>query len=178
MGVFHDRLLEELELRGFSNNTKTAYVYGVREFINFHQKSPDKLGLSDIKGYQYFLIKTKKMNPKSVNQQTAAITFFYRNVLNRAWPAKTIPRIKCQLRIPVMLTLDEIQKVLNTASNIKHKALLMTMYSSGLRVSEVLNLKHFDIDSKRMVINIKNGKGGKDRQAILSPYLLDCLREY
>ncbi|MBF0316338.1 MAG: site-specific integrase, partial [Oligoflexia bacterium] len=178
MGIFHDRLLEELDLRGFSKNTKIAYVYGVREFIKFHKTSPDKLGLPDIKKYQYFLIKTKKRSPRSVNQQTAAIVFFYKNVLNRTWPVNSIPWMKCQLKIPITLTLDEIQKVLNAASNIKHKALLMTMYSSGLRLSEVLNLKFSDIDSKRMVINIKNGKGGKDRQALLSPHLLECLREY
>jgi site-specific recombinase XerD len=178
MGIYHDKLVEEVELRGFSNNTKIAYVHAMKEFIKFHQKSPDKLGVNEIKKYQHFLVKTKKLKPRSINQQTAAIKFFYKSVLKRYWHEHAIPRMKTPKKIPVTLTSEEIKKILSITINIKHKAMLMALYSSGIRISELLNLKSSDIDSKRMIINIKNGKGGKDRQAILSPHLLECLREY
>ncbi|MBF0362092.1 MAG: site-specific integrase [Oligoflexia bacterium] len=178
MGIFGDKFVVELELKGFSNCTKVAYISAMKGFVKFHNKSPNKLGIDEIKKYQHFLIKTKKFSPKTVNQHTSAILFFYRSVMKRYFPVGMIPRMKCQKKIPIVPTADDIEKMLNVWMKIKYRAIFMTLYSTGMRVSEVTNLKPSDIDSKRMIISVRNGKGGKDRQTILSPFLLELLRKY
>ena len=150
----------------------------MERFVQFHKKSPDLLGVKDIKDYQFYLTKEKKLNPRSINRETSAVYFFYTKVLGKNWQRHLVPRMKTKDKLPVILSVDEIRKMISVTKNIKHKAMLMTLYSTGIRLSEVKRLRPNDIDSKRMVINIRDGKGGADRQAILSINLLNCLRKY
>jgi site-specific recombinase XerD len=178
MKIYVEKFTQELDLRGVSYNTKKTYLKVLKCFLQFISKPPEELDSNDIKNYQYNLLKVKKLNPKTINQHTSGILFFYQKVLNKYYHPQMLTRMKEQKIIPTILTKDEIKKMLAVTSDLKYKSILMTMYSAGLRVSEVINLKVTDIDSKRMVIIVRNGKGGNDRQAILSPILLECLRRY
>lgn len=174
-------MVDEMNLRGLSENTQTTYLRSMNMLIkHFKGKSPEKLHLDDIK---QFVINVRKYNGKklsanSINRHLSAIKFFYRVVLNRKDYDEALPRHKTQKKIPIFFTQQEIRKMIDVLYNIKFKAIFMTLYSTGMRLSELRNLKPTDIDSKRMVINIRNGKGGKDRQVILSPNLLSVLRTY
>lgn len=170
----------EMDVRGLKENTKTTYIKAMEGLINYHDKSPELLGIQDIKQYQLYLMneKRKKLSPNSVNRHLSAIRFFYHHILQRKDYRDELPRLKAVKKVPTVFSQQEIKIMIDTLTNIKFKAIFMTLYSTGMRCSELKNLKPEDIDSKRMVIYIRDGKGGKDRQALLSKHLLEVLRTY
>ncbi|MEO7651603.1 MAG: tyrosine-type recombinase/integrase [Bryobacteraceae bacterium] len=171
-------MLEELQRRNYSKTTTRTYVSVVRDFAKHFQRSPDQLGLEEIRQYQVHLLEERKFEPKTVCLYTSALRFFFVKVLKRPYPVEELPYPKSRRRLPIILSQEEAVELINSASNLFHRAMLMTLYSTGARRTEMCNLKVEDIDSKRMLIHIRQGKGGKDRDVPLSPGLLETLREY
>lgn len=179
MEKYINQIVKECELGGLSQATRKAYIHSMKQFVSyFNGRNPEELGIEEIKNFLFYLRETKKLEGRSVNRVAAAIKFYYFRILERNWRTSTIPKLKEKQTIPTILAKYEVSKMIHALRNIKHKAMIMTLYSTGIRHSELLNLKSEDIDSKRMVINIRQGKGSVDRQAILSPHLLLFLRKY
>lgn len=177
MGQLKDRLIEEIKLRGFSKRTEEVYVSVAEKFIIFTAISPVNLTLDHVRKYKLHLINSK-FAPRTINQQISAIKFFFILVLKKRWDNYQFRSIKVPRKLPVILSKREIVTFLNSTDNLAHQTIFMTMYSCGLRRSEVVKLKTKDVDSKRMLLNIKDSKNGKDRNVILSEQLLRKLRHY
>jgi site-specific recombinase XerD len=170
--------LEELERRNYSQATARAYIDAIRRFADHFHRSPDQLGPLEIREYQLHLYQ-RKLNPKTIRVQTAALRFFYRKVLHQRLSADDLPLPKLLRRqIPIVLSPEEVTRMIDATPNVRHRTILMTLYSTGLRRSELCHLRPEDIDKERMVVRIRQGKGGKDREVPLSPKLLDQLRTY
>jgi site-specific recombinase XerD len=150
----------------------------VKSFALHFHRSPAELADQEIREYLHYLIQEKKASQSVISQSYSALKFFYETTLKRDWNGFRIPRVKMGKRLPVVLSQQEIQAILSATRNLKHRALLMTIYSAGLRVSEVVHLKVSDIDSQRMVIRVQQGKGEKDRYTLLAQRTLEVLREY
>ncbi len=171
-------MLEELQRRNYSKTTTRTYLSVVRDFTKHFHKPPDQLGLEEIRRYQVHLLEERKFQPKTVCLYTSALRFFFVKVLKRPYPLEEFPYPKSVRRLPIILSPEEAVALINSASNLMHRAMLMLLYSTGIRRAELCQLKVADIDSKRMMVHIRQGKGNKDRDVPLSPALLDTLREY
>jgi len=171
-------MLEELQRRNYSKTTMRTYLSVVRDFSKHFHKPPDQLGLEEIRQYQVHLLEERKFQPKTVCLYTSALRFFFVKVLKRPYPIEELPYPKGVRRLPIILSQEEAVALINAASNLMHRAMLMLLYSTGVRRAELCQLKVADIDSKRMMVHIRQGKGNKDRDVPLSPALLDTLREY
>jgi integrase/recombinase XerD len=171
-------MLEELQRRNYSETTVTTYVKVVAAFAKYFNRPPDQLGPEEIRTYQVYLLSEKKLNAKTVRLHTAALRFFFCKTLRRAYPLEEVPYPKSPRRLPTILTQDEVIRLIDSASNLFHRAMLMTVYSTGMRRIEMCRLKVEDVDSDRMIIHIREGKGRRDRDVPLSPKLLETLREY
>lgn len=170
--------LEELERRNYSQATARAYIGAIRRFAAYFHRSPDQLGPLEIREYQLHLYQ-RKLHPKTIRLHTAALRFFYRKVLHRRLTADDLPLPKLLRRqIPIVLSPEEVTRMIDAAPNLRHRTILMTLYSTGMRRSELCHLRPEDIDTERMVVRIRQGKGGKDREVPLSAKLLDQLRTY
>jgi len=170
--------LEELERRNYSQATARTYVSAIRRFAAHFHRSPDQLGPLEIREYQLHLYH-RKLDPKSIRVQTAALRFFYRKVLHQRLSADDLPLPKLLRRqIPIVLSPEEVTRLIDAAPNLRHRTILMTLYSTGMRRSELCHLRPEDIDKERMIVRIRQGKGGKDREVPLSPKLLEQLRTY
>ncbi|WP_416044597.1 site-specific integrase [Clostridium tyrobutyricum] len=167
-----------MDLKGYSPITTKYYLNHVGNFAKYYKKSPDLLGEKEIREYLHYCITERHLTEGSVGSIYAALKILYTKVLNQVWDINKIPRIKERRRLPVVLSPEEVKDIFDATRNIKYKTILMTIYSAGLRVSEVCNLKVTDIDSKNMQIFIKQGKGKKDRYSLLSKSNLQILREY
>lgn len=178
MSELRNKMIIEMELRGYSQRTIKNYIFSVGAFAKFYNKSPELLGETEIKKYLHYCIIERKLCEGTVNYNNACLKFFYTKVLGRQWNLDKLPRAKERRRLPVVLSPEEIKSIFDATHSLKHKAILMTIYSAGLRISEVCNLKITDIDSKSMQILIRQGKGNKDRYSILSKENLKILREY
>jgi len=178
MSELRNKMIMEMELRGYSPKTIKNYIYHVSGFVGFYKKSPSLLGETEIRQYLHHCITEKRLSEGTVNMGYSALKFFYIKVLNKPWNVEKLVRIKERRRLPVVLSPEEVKSIFDATENIKHKAILMTIYSAGLRVSEACNLKITDIDSKNMQIFIREGKGKKDRYTLLSKSNLEILREY
>jgi integrase/recombinase XerD len=172
------RMLEELQRRNYSSRTIRLYLRHVAEFAKHFHRSPDQLGAEDIRQYQLFLIQGKKLAWSSYNQIVCALRFFYAKTLNRAFLLEEIPFPRSEQRLPLILSREEVARILTAPLHLKTRALLMTIYAAGLRRSEAARLRVNDIDSARMTITVRQGKGQKDRVVMLSPVLLQTLRQY
>lgn len=170
-------LRRELVSRKYSYKTIKAYIYFNKDFLNFLGKRLPDINDDDIKNYLLHLAENKQSATSTLNQAINALKFYYGEVLKRKFVYE-IKRPRKDKKLPVILSQEEITKILSSVDNIKHKAILMLIYSAGLRVGEVVKLKPEDIDSKRMLIHIKGSKGRKDRYTILSETALEILREY
>lgn len=168
----------DLELRGYSPKTIKYYIAHVNRISKFFDNSPELLGENDIREYLHYCITERKLNEGTVNTIYSALKFFYEITLEREWKVKKFSRVKSHKRLPVVLSKEEVKSIFDSTDNLKHKAILMTVYAAGLRVSEVVNLKITDIDSRNMQIIIRKGKGKKDRYSMLSQANLEILREY
>jgi len=172
------RLKADIQLRGLSKNTFESYLMHVKLFLDHCDRPVDDLDEMDVRGFLGKLIVEKKLAPGTVNVYSAAIRFFFAVTLNRTMNYLQIPRVKRPKTLPEIISRDEVHELISTCSNIKHKALMLTAYGSGLRVSELVNLKVTDIDSESMRILVRGGKGKKDRYTILSQNSLLALRDY
>ena len=172
-----DKLETELKIRGFSKKTVDAYLYHNKNFLNFIKKEPNLIEENDAKKYMAYLIADRKLKPKSVNLMLSSIKFFFKEIVqNQAFNAVKAPKV--EKKIPTVLTKDEIKRLLEATSNPKHRLLIEFMYSSGLRVSECVNLKLNDLDLDEKMGKIRHGKGNKERYIILSNNLIGHLNEY
>ena len=179
MTQLRKKVLEELEHRNYSHATAHAYVGAIRRFAEHFHRSPDELGLEQVRQYQLHLVEERKLRPKSLRVQMAAIRFLFLKVLRRGWSRDDLPLPRSTRRqIPVVLSRDEVVRLIDAAPNLRYRTILMTLYSTGMRRSELCHLRPGDIDKERMVIRIREGKGRKDREVPLSPKLREQLRTY
>jgi len=178
MTPLRQRMLEDLQLRNYSPSTIETYIRCVADFAMHFGKPPDQLGPEHIRGYQLFLVRERKAAWSTFNQYVCALRFFYHTTLGRKEMIEHIPYPRHERRLPAVLSQAEVAALLQAKTNLKHRALLTTLYAAGLRVSEAANLLVSDIESERMLIRVRHGKGRKDRYVMLSPKLLDLLRHY
>jgi integrase/recombinase XerD len=172
------RMIEDLKVRNRSSKTIACYVDAVAKFAQYFHKSPEQLGPEEIHAYQVYLVEQKKVSWSAYNITVCALRFLYGTTLGKDWVISKIPFAKQPKTKPVVLSIKEAQRFLESISNLKYRVLVMTVYATGMRHSEVLNLKVTDVDSERMTIRIRSGKGNKDRYVSLSPTLLAWLRAY
>jgi integrase/recombinase XerD len=171
-------MLEELQRRNYAEGTTRSYIRAVQQFAQHFGKSPDKLGPSELRSYQAYLLKERKLAVGTVVARVAALRFFFVRTLKRQQFREDLPYPKKQRRLPTVLSLQEVAQLIDAAGNLQQRALLMTLYGTGMRRTEVSRLKVRDVDSKRMMIRVERGKGGVSRDLPLSPALLETLQEY
>jgi integrase/recombinase XerD len=171
-------MLEELQRLNYSKETIRSYIHAVEDFSRRFNCPPDRLGPRHIREYQAELFHKRKLSAGSVAVRLAALRFFYTKTLRRAWSVADTPYPKKDHRLPAILSQEEVARLIQAAGTSFHRTLLMTLYATGARNAELTRLKFSDVDSKRMVIHIQGGKGRKDRDVMLSPKLLEELREH
>jgi site-specific recombinase XerD len=178
MGKLRDQMLVDLQLCGAKPRTQETYLREVENLAKYFNRSPAELGENELKEYLLYLIKERHLSEGTFRFYVAGLKFLYRTTLKREWPVEKIMHPRREKKLPVVLDLSEVESIFSVTKNLKHKAMLMITYSSGLRVSETARLKLTDIDSKRMTVKITQGKGDKDRYSILSQRTLELLRQY
>ncbi len=156
-------MLEELQRRNYAETTIDTYIRAVEDFSRHFNCSPDRLGPRHIREYQAALFQKRKFSPNTVAQHLAALRFFYVKTLKKAWSIAETPYPKKAVRLPTILSQDEVARLIDAAHPPLHRTLLMTLYATGLRRAELAHLKVSDVDSQRMVIHVQGGKGRKDR---------------
>ena len=171
------RMIDDMTLRNMSPNTKNIYISAVARFSAYHRRSPDKLGLEDIRDYHLHLV-SRNLKPTTINPIMGALRFFYGKTLGQKDIVDEIPYARLADSLPAILSREEVERFLKTVRNLKMRTAFITIYAAGLRVSELVALTSRDIDSTRMVIAVRHGKGGKDRYIMLSDQLLGILRDY
>jgi len=171
-------MLEELERRNYAPSTIRAYIRTVEHFARHFHCPPDRLGPDHIRQYQAAMFRTWKLAPNTVTQRLAALRFLYIQVLKRGWSVAETPYPKKVLHLPAILSQEEVRRLIDATETPFQRILVMTLYATGARRAEVAHLKVSDIDSERMVVHIRGGKGRKDRDVMLSPALLEALRTY
>jgi len=169
------RMLEDMAMRGLRGKTQRDYVRSVRSFAAFLRRSPDTATIEDVRRFQVHQAGTG-MQPPSINTSVSALRFFFTVTVDRPDLSRRLVIVRYPRKLPGVLSVEEVGRLLEAAPGPKYKAALGTAYGAGLRVSEVTALKVGDIDSTRMLIRVEQGKGRKDRNAMLSPQLLDLLR--
>jgi integrase/recombinase XerD len=172
------RMIDDMTLRNFTKATIEAYVRCVVRFARHFRSSPDLLGPEQVRAYLLHLLQERHVSLSYYKLTRCALRFFYRETLGRDDVPQSLAPVKQPRTLPVVLGPDELARFFAAVKNLKHRALLMTAYAAGLRVSEVTRLRVTDIDSARMVIRVRHGKGQKDRYVMLSPRLLEVLRAY
>ena len=171
------RMIEDMTVRNLSLATQRSYLHAVTKFSRYFTRSPDRLGLEDVRAFQVYLVATG-ISWAALNQTVCALRFFYGVTLGHGEIPERIPYAREPRKLPVVLNADEIVRFLEAVPSLKTRAALTTAYAAGLRASETVGLKVGDIDSGRMVIRVEHGKGGKDRTVMLSVQLLVILRTY
>ncbi len=171
-------MLEEIERRNFAATTKECYIRAVEDFAAYFKRPPDQLGPEHIREYQAHLFRERRLAPNTVNQRLAALRFFFVKTLHRPWNAAETPYPKKVIHLPIILSQEEVARLIDSAIVPFHRIILMTLYATGVRRAELAHLKVTDIDSERMIIRIRGGKGRKDREVMLSEKLLEALREH
>lgn len=178
MDKLQKQMQGDMELRGFSKPTQKTYLREVLRFGQHFNKPPEELGEKEVKEYLLHVVRDRKISLSSLKQYYSALRFLYKITLQRSWVVDKIPYPKQTTKLPVILDKEEVQALFSAIQNIKHKAILMLTYSAGLRVSETAHLAISDIDSTRMLIHVRQGKGGRDRYSLLSHVALETLRQY
>jgi site-specific recombinase XerD len=171
-------MLEELQRRNYAQNTVRSYIKAVEDFARYFGKPPERLGPEHIRQYQVHLFRDRRLAASTVAGRAAALRFLFVKTLHRPYLPDQIPFPKLARRLPIVLSPEEVTVLIDSAKNLMHRAILMTLYATGLRRAELCRLKVADIDSERMLIHVHEGKGGRDRDVLLSPKLLETLREY
>jgi integrase/recombinase XerD len=178
MGKLRDQMRVDLQLSGAKPRTQKTYLREVENLAKYFHRSPAELGEDERKEYMLYLMKERHLSQGTFRFYVAGLKFLYRTTLKREWAVEKIRYPRAKRKLPVVLDLSEVESLFSVTKNLKHKAILMITYSSGLRASETARLKLTDIDSKRMMVRISQGKGGKDRYSILSQTTLEHLRHY
>lgn len=163
MTPLRQRMLEDMGIRNFAENTQLSYLQQISAYARYFGRSPEALGPEDVRTYQVHLVEVRKLSAASVSIATLALRFLYKVTLRRDWALDDIPMPKKPVRLPVVLSRDEVTRLLEAVASLKHRTILTTNYAAGLRVSEATHLRVSDIDSQRMVPRVDQGKGGKDR---------------
>jgi site-specific recombinase XerD len=171
MTPLRKRMLEDMRIRNLSVNTQLSYQQQISAFASHYQLSPEELGLEQVRAWQLHLIEVRKLAPSSLALATSALRFLYKVTLKRDWPLEELPLPKKPLKLPVILSREEVGRFLEAVGNLKHRTLLMTCYAAGLRISEATHLKVTDVDSQRMVLRVEQGKGQKCYAKHLAPYV-------
>src|ERR1039457_6411775 len=172
------RMLDELQRRNYSQSTVRIYIRAVEDFAKYFHRSPERLGPSHIREYQVHLFRDRKLSARTIQSRSSALRFLFVKTLRRPYLPDEIPFPKCPRKLPTVLSPEEVARLIDSARNLMHRTMLMTLYATGLRRSELCRLKVSDIDSERMVIHVRQGKGSRDRDVLLTPKLLETLREY
>src|SRR3984957_9189356 len=179
MTKLRQRMLEDMQIRNFSENTRETYLQQVSLFARYFRRSPEGLGPANIRSYQVYLTNEKKLAPSSILIATSALRFLYTVTLKRPWDVEEVlPMPKKPQTLPVILSPEEVGKFLSCVPRRKGRTVLTVCYAAGLRISEAIALKPTDIDSQRMTIRVSQGKGQKDRYVMLSDQLLAILRDW
>src|SRR5258708_5993983 len=179
MTPLRQRMTEDMRVRNLAPRTQYSYLYEISRFARHFGKSPDLLGPAEIRAYCLYLVHDKQLSASSINVVLGAMRFLYKVTLRRGWDLEgDIPAYPAPKKLPVVLSQQEVRQFLDAVRNLKHRVILTVCYAAGLRVSEAVHLKTTAIDSQRMVIRVEQGKGRKDRYVMLSPHLLDTLRNY
>lgn len=178
MSALKQRMIDDMRVRNYSPKTIKLYVTQVRQFAEYYGSSPDQLGLEHVRGYQVYLVDEKHVSWSHFNIVVSALRFFYRTTLSRKEIVERIPYAKRPRTLPCVLSREEVVRLLRCVPNYQYRVALMTIYAGGLRMSEAIRLRPEDMDSERMVIRIRQGKGRKDRYVPLSELLLEVLRAY
>jgi len=178
MTPLRQRMLEDMRIRNYSAGTQRSYIHCIAHFAQYFNASPEQLGLDDIHNYCLYLLEERKMSPQSVSCFISAAKFLYTEVLEMPWDSQHFPRPKIPQRLPVVLTSEEVERFFSAVALMKHRAVLMLCYGSGLRISEAVSLQVADIDSAQMLVRVRQGKGQKDRYSVLSQRMLTVLRQY
>jgi len=171
-------MLEELQRRNFSPTTIRSYLYAVERFARHFKCRPDRLNHTHLRSYQAHLLRTGQLQPKTVRLHGSALRFFFVKTLRRRYLLDDTPYPKAPQRLPSILSVEEMARLIEAADGLYHRTMVMMLYSTGMRSAELLQLQVADIDSRRMLIHIRHGKGGRDRYVPLSPTLLATLRVY
>jgi integrase/recombinase XerD len=178
MSALRKQMIQQMQLKGYCPKTIKSYVSIIAQIASFYKTPADQLSVDQIRDYILFNITKKKLSKSWMNCTISAVKLFFCDVLKREWNRLDIPRPGVNKKVPVILSKDEVQRIINSKTNVKHRAILMLIYSGGLRLGEVSSLKIADIDSSRMLIHLKKAKGDKERYTILSTTALDFLRIY
>jgi integrase/recombinase XerD len=178
MTTLRQRMTQDMHLRHMAEKTVRAYLDHVTKFAAYFGRSPDTLGPEEVRQYQLHLVHERHVSWSTFNQCVCALRFLYRVTLGKDWAVSHIPFPRTERKLPVVLSPSEVLQFLNSVTSLKYRAILMTAYGAGLRLSEVTHLRVCDIDSQRMVIRVEQGKGRTDRYVMLSPVLLQLLRCY
>jgi site-specific recombinase XerD len=178
MTPLRERFIEDMQLRGLAPTTQRSYIHYVADFARFYNKSPEDLDLEAIRQYEIHLLNERKLSPESVNIFISSVQFLYTVTLEMPWQKSCFPRVRAPQKLPVVLDPEEVALFFDYIPSLKYRAALMLCYGAGLRIAEAAALKVSDIDSKRMLIRVEQGKGKKDRYVMLSPRLLCVLRRY
>ena len=178
MSALRQRMIDDLRVRNYSPKTIEYYVRCVAAFASHFGRSPAELGAEEIRAYQVYLVNERRVSTSFANSNAAALRFLYRVTLGGKVRVEDIPRARTERRLPVVLSRQELRTFFDAIDSLKHRAMLLSMYGAGLRVGEVTSLCAEDIDSKRGLIRVRQGKGSKDRYTILTPRLLSVLRTY
>ena len=179
MTQLRDRMLEELERRNYSPGTAKAYLFAIKQFADYFGKSPELLGGDEIREFETYLLRDKKLAPGTVEGRMSALRFLYEKTLKRrdiACDDLIFP--KTPQKLPVVLSPEEVSRMIEAAPNLMHRTILMVLYATGIRRTEASLLKVTDVDSERMVIHVRQDKGARDRDVPMPAKLLEALREY
>jgi len=178
MSTLRNQLIQQMQLKGYSPVTIKTYVSIIARIASFYNTPADQLSVDQIRDYVLAGITEKRLSKPWMNAVISAVKLLFCDVLKREWNRLDLPRPVKDKKVPVILSKEEVQRIINSKTNLKHKAILMLIYSGGLRLGEVSTLKITDIDSDRMLIHLRKAKGDKERYTILSPIALDLLRSY
>src|SRR4029450_1457706 len=178
MTPLRQRMVEDMQLRNFSAHTMRAYRHCVAACAQYFHTSPEHRGPEHVRTYQLFLVQDKQLAWPTVVQTVCALRFFYRVTLRRPMMLEYIAPPRPPVTLPTILSPAEVAVLLTAPHNLKHRAILTTLYAAGLRVAELCQLQVTDIDSARMVLRVRQGKGQQDRYVMLSPKLLPLLGQY
>ena len=171
------RMIDDMTMRKLQPKTQAGYLRSVKNFTRFFGRSPDRAGPEDLRRFQLHLVE-KGVSSTTLNATITALKFFYGVTLDRPSALKKMSPVRREQRLPQVLSVEEVTRLLTAAGNLKHRAALSVAYGAGLRASEVTHLKIVDIDSERMILRVEQGKGRRDRYAMLSPSLLELLRAW
>ncbi len=178
MTGLRQRMIEDLRIRNYSPRTIETYIRRVAGFARHFGRSPARLGSEEIRAYQVFLVQSRKVSWSVFNQTVAGLRFLYGVTLGQPGRVEQIPYPRQERRLPTVLSHEEVARLLGAVRNLKHRTVLLTLYGTGLRLSEALGLEVSDVDGRRGLIRVRHGKGGKDRYVDLAPTLVEALRVY